>query len=279
MKGSKQVLFIGGGVVGAAVRRCLIENDYEVSCISRTKPTWLLKATFLQADLLQVDVRSIAESILNADFIICCAWCTEPGAYWESEENAQWVSFYRRVIDFVRIHGSVGRQRVMHFFGTYEEVKPVRVDTRYVTAKSLLRQYILNTTDSMTNTYFSWWILPTILSPYQQSGRFFDRIVTAASENAPSDFDGDQRKIPVVIDSHLGRRVASNLRHSSPGIQINICIQVWVKIEDLFKFLRSQVSGTSEISGSTLTYDDEESDGRFQRDLVDILRTYLKGEK
>ncbi len=90
----KRVLLTGaGGYIGRHMLQDLVARDYEVHAVSRHPPPCTIDdVVWHGTDLLDAAATRNLVSDVAATHLVHLAWITEPGIYWESPENENWLS-------------------------------------------------------------------------------------------------------------------------------------------------------------------------------------------
>ncbi|HNP63299.1 MAG TPA: NAD(P)-dependent oxidoreductase [Woeseiaceae bacterium] len=98
------------GYIGRSMQQALLARDYEVHAISRNPKPSTDTITWHQVDLF--DPAAVDNLLANygGSHLIHLAWVTEPGAYWQSADNARWRD---TSIALLRRFSAHGGQRVV----------------------------------------------------------------------------------------------------------------------------------------------------------------------
>lgn len=172
-----RVLVTGGsGFVGTAVLPLLLERGYAVHAVGRCDPG-LPGLVVHRADLLDTLQRRAAVAEVRPTHLLHLAWYAEPGLYWRSERNLDWVS---ASLDLVRCAAEAGASRVV-VAGTCAEYEwgperlaesatPCRPATLYGAAKDGLRR-ILEAYAAGAGLSLAWARLFYLYGPGEQPGR------------------------------------------------------------------------------------------------------------
>lgn len=90
----KRVLLTGaGGYIGRHTLDKLVARGYEVHAVSRTVPAATSdKIVWHNTDLLDAAATNALAAQVAATHLMHLAWITEPGIYWESPKNDDWLS-------------------------------------------------------------------------------------------------------------------------------------------------------------------------------------------
>ncbi len=90
----KRLLLTGaGGYIGRRMLDDLVERDYEVHALSRSAARAAADNVVWHAvDLLDVAATNTLVAELGATHLMHLAWVTEPGVYWQSPQNRDWLS-------------------------------------------------------------------------------------------------------------------------------------------------------------------------------------------
>jgi len=142
-----RVLLTGAtGYIGRSVQDALLARDFEVHATSRNAVQVDSKIAWHHVDLL--DSASVAKLLktISVTHLIHLAWVTEPGAYWQSSDNARWQA---ASIELLKNFSASGGKRAV-LAGTCaeydwssghcsEESTPLKAQSPYTTAKLAFR--------------------------------------------------------------------------------------------------------------------------------------------
>ena len=87
----KRVLLTGAnGYIGRSVQDVLLAQNFDVHATSRRPCQGTSEITWHTVDLLDTESSARLLESIAATHLIHLAWITEPGAYWQSTDNARW---------------------------------------------------------------------------------------------------------------------------------------------------------------------------------------------
>ena len=146
-----RVLLTGAsGFIGRAAIKPLRDAGFEVHAVARRPLAEVADVTWRQADLLNEDtLRNVVASI-RPTHLLHFAWYAEPGKYWTSTANVDWLR--ASLLMLSTFHECGGRRAVMA--GTcaeyewssdvyVEDASPLRPATLYGTCKNALREVLV----------------------------------------------------------------------------------------------------------------------------------------
>jgi nucleoside-diphosphate-sugar epimerase len=103
----KRVLLTGaGGYIGRHMLNDLLARDYEVHAVSRLTPeSHSENIIWHSTDLLDAAATKALLSEVSATHLMHLAWVTEPGVYWESSTNNDWLAASEALLEHFIEHG------------------------------------------------------------------------------------------------------------------------------------------------------------------------------
>lgn len=170
--------FVGGHAIGALTAR-----GYEIHALGRTDPGHP-DVSFHAADLLDPGAMRAAVAGIGASHLLHLAWYAEPGLYWRSALNLDWVS---ASLSLVRAFHEAGGSRAVaagtcaeYAWGpdTLREDGPCVPATLYGGAKDGLRR-VLEAYAAATGLSFAWGRLFFLYGPGEKTGRLVGDAVRA----------------------------------------------------------------------------------------------------
>ncbi len=172
------------GFVGAHVVPALQARGYEVHALGRRPPSGAV--AFHQVDLLDANAVRGAMFAIGASHLLHLAWYAEPGLYWHSPANLDWVA---ATLALVRVFREAGGARAV-VAGTCAEYAwgPERLGedgccapaTLYGAAKDGTRR-ILAAYASESGLSFAWGRLFFLYGPGEKPGRLVSDAFRALS--------------------------------------------------------------------------------------------------
>lgn len=200
-----RVLVTGAnGFVGRPCVSRLLEAGYEVHAVSRRPPPWP-KVTWHQGDLLRPGVARELVRAIRPSHLLALAWCTEPGVYWTSPENAQWLT---SGIELAEAFVAAGGRRAV-FTGSCaeydwrhglcsEELTPKAPATPYGRCKLALSEALA---PLFTGVSWSWARLFFLYGPFEPSQRLIPSVIRALlAETEIACTDGRQQRDFLYVD-------------------------------------------------------------------------------
>jgi nucleoside-diphosphate-sugar epimerase len=165
----------------------------EVHALGRT-PVATPGVTFDRIDLLdtaRADWNRVAA--IEADFLVHAAWIAEPGAFWASPQNLEWVAASLKLLDAFTRGG--GRRAV--FVGTCAEYKwgpglleedatPLEPSTLYGSCKAALHRMVAAAAKPLDLSY-AWAHLFFPYGPGEKPGRLLSDVIRRAMRGEPVD--------------------------------------------------------------------------------------------
>ncbi|WP_158812103.1 NAD(P)-dependent oxidoreductase [Beijerinckia sp. L45] len=173
----KRVLVTGStGFVGRAVLPLLLERGFDVHAVGRTAPVGH-RLTFHVADLLSPAQTSAVLATIRPSHLLHLAWYAEPGVYWTSAKNLEWVS---ASLNLVRSFAEAGGRRAViagtcaeYAWGSarfHETQSPCVPATLYGAAKDGLRR-ILEAYAATCGLSLAWGRIFYLYGPDERPGR------------------------------------------------------------------------------------------------------------
>ncbi|MDP4025859.1 NAD-dependent epimerase/dehydratase family protein [Methylobacterium sp. NEAU 140] len=236
---ARRVLVTGAtGFVGAHAVPALERRGFEVHALGRRPPSGGC-TTFHPVDLLDAPaVRRIVEAI-GASHLLHLAWYAEPGLYWRSALNLDWVG---ASLTLVRAFRECGGQRAVAA-GTCAEYAwgPERLredalcapSTLYGAAKDSTRR-VLEAYAAETGLSFAWGRLFFLYGPGEKAGRLVSDAMRAlrAGERFGTTAGYQRRDFSYVVDVASAFAILMDSDVSGP---INVGSGKAVPIRDLLE--------------------------------------------
>ena len=184
----KRVLLTGaGGYIGRHMLNDLVARGYEVHAVSRGETANSEGVDWHSTDLLDAAATEALLADVQATHLMHLAWVTEPGVYWQSPLNKDWVNASTGLLEgFVR-HG--GTRAVLagtcaEYDWTYghcvEDGTPLRANSLYAKSKLALRDAALALSRS-TDFSFAWARVFFSFGPHEQAERLVPAVIRALS--------------------------------------------------------------------------------------------------
>lgn len=197
----RRVLVTGAtGFVGCHTLPALRARGFAIHVVGRTAPADP-GVIFHEADLLDPAARRAAVSAARASHLLHLAWYAEPGLYWTSGKNLDWVAGSLGLVRAFREAG--GRRAVVagtcaeYEWGAarfHETETPCRPATLYGAAKDGLRR-ILAAYAATTGLSLAWGRLFHLYGPGERPGRLISDAARALlSGTVFPTSDGRQRR-------------------------------------------------------------------------------------
>lgn len=249
----KRVLLTGAtGFIGRHAVAPLRARGFEVHALGRHPPEGADPA-FRTADLLDRDAMRRAVAETGASHLLHLAWYAEPGAYWRSPKNLDWVS---ASLDLVRSFAEAGGRRAVvagtcaeYAWGAgrlVEDETPCRPATLYGAAKDGLRR-ILAAYAATAGLSLGWGRVFFLYGPGEKPGRLVSDAARAllAGEPFPTS-DGRQRRDFLHV-----RDVASAFAALLDGAvegPVNIASGAAVPVRSLLDAIAAETGGGERIA-------------------------------
>lgn len=143
---TRVVLTGADGYIGRSVRDALCMQDFEVHALSRTARSNDGSTIWHAVDLFDTAATEAALSTIAATHLVHLAWVTQPGAYWDSDDNARWQDASDHLLNVFSANG--GQRAVLA--GTcaeydlsdghcIEDATPLRAQSAYTASKLRFR--------------------------------------------------------------------------------------------------------------------------------------------
>ena len=184
----KRVVITGArGFIGQQALQYLDREAFEIHCVTRDKDgesshhdvIWHI------TDLLDATESYDLFSSVRPTHLLHFAWYTEPGKYWTSERNLDWINASLLMLKhFIKFNG----ERVV-FAGTCaeydwsygfcsENVTPERPRTLYGVSKNSLRQ-VSESFCTQNDVSFSWGRIFFLYGPHEHPSRLVPSVITS----------------------------------------------------------------------------------------------------
>lgn len=182
----KRVLLTGaGGYIGRHMPDDLVARGYEVHAVTQNEAANSGNAVWHNADLLDHDAVAELLAEVRATDLIHLAWITEPGIYWQSPQNSDWLNASKSLLEgFVR-HG--GTRAVLA--GTcaeydwtnghcVEDETDLRAKSLYAQCKLALRESAYALAER-TDLSVAWARVFFSFGPHEQAERLVPTVIRA----------------------------------------------------------------------------------------------------
>ena len=222
-----RVLVTGAtGFVGRAVVPLLQKRGFEVHAVGRTEPLHS-GLTFHAADLLASAQVSTVVAAVRASHLLHLAWYAEPGLYWKSARNLDWVA---ASLHLVRGFAEAGGRRVVvagtcaeyewgspRFYETQSACVPA---TLYGAAKDGLRR-LLEAYAEVAGLSLAWGRIFYLYGPCEKPGRLVSDAIQRllAGERFPTSEGRQKRDFLHIADAAAA---FATLLDGSVGGPVNI---------------------------------------------------------
>ncbi len=182
----KRVLLSGAdGYIGRHALGELLARGYQVHAISRNKQRSTGDVIWHATDLLDHKAtRSLAAKVSATD-LLHLAWVTEPGVYWQSPQNEQWLHASQNLLESFVSHG--GRRALLagtcaeyDWTGGHciEDQTPLRAQSAYAKSKLAFREaaYALTKTEDLS---IAWARVFFSFGPHERIERLVPAVIAA----------------------------------------------------------------------------------------------------
>ena len=187
----KRVLVTGAnGWIGRHVIKTLMEKNYEVHAVSRSKvENGSLKCKWYEADLLQVqETRNLIQTV-KPTHLLHLAWESTPGQYWGSLNNYLWVQASMELIyHFVKYGGkrAVLAGTCAEYDWKYgylsEDMTPCSNKTPYAATKNAV-QSLIHSFSETVGLSSAWGRIFFLYGPKEHPTRLVSSVITSLLKN------------------------------------------------------------------------------------------------
>ena len=196
----KRVLLTGaGGFIGRNALTALRESGFEVHALSRANREDEHGVQWHEGDLLEPDGAEILLSEVRPTHLLHMSWYTEPGLYWNSPENFQWV---RASLSLLQAFAAQGGRRVVmagtcaeydwHHGWCSEAVTPLSPTTIYGACKHAL-QGMFAAYSRHYGLSSAWGRIFFLYGPHEHPSRLVSSVIRALLQGQTADCSsGDQ---------------------------------------------------------------------------------------
>jgi len=185
----KRVLLTGAdGYIGRHMPGDLAARGYQVHAVSRTSKADTPGISWHAANLLDdAETQSLLSSV-RATHLVHLAWVTEPGVYWQSPLNDDWLRASTALIEgFAEAGGT--RAVLAGTCAEYdwadghcvEDLTPLSGQSRYATAKLALRD-AATALAKRSSFRFAWARIFFSFGPFEQPERLVPAVIRALLE-------------------------------------------------------------------------------------------------
>jgi len=242
-----RVLLTGAsGFIGRAAINPLLGAGFEVHAVARHALPGVSEVTWHEADLLDERAIKAAVAAAGPSHLLHFAWYAEPGKYWTSVANVDWL---RASLVLLRaFHESGGRRAVMA--GTCAEYEwsadayseggsPLRPATLYGTCKNALQE-VLAAFSRQTGLSTAWGRIFFPFGPHEHRSRLIPSVACSLLEGRVAECTpGEQVRDFMHVDDVAAAFVA--LLASDVAGAVNIGSGSGVRVKDIVRSIGGQI--------------------------------------
>jgi nucleoside-diphosphate-sugar epimerase len=246
---TRRVLLTGAtGFIGRHALHPLRQSGFDVHVVGRSDPGFD-GATFHAADLFNATDAAEVVRDIKASHLLHLAWDTEPGRFWASATNLDWVA---ASLALVRAFAEAGGSRAV-MAGTCAEYRWGGPDpfneasselapaTLYGVSKDALRR-IVESYAATSKLSVAWGRIFFLYGPGEKPGRLVSDAIDALGSGRPfSTTDGTQLRDFMHVED-VARAFAMLLDSEAQGA-VNIASGVAVPIRTVLEIVASQTGG------------------------------------
>lgn len=244
----RRVLVTGAtGFVGTQVLPLLRARGFEVHAAGRTAPAEP-EVRFHAGDLLEADERRAVLAAIRPSHLLHLAWYAEPGLYWTSPRNLDWVAASLDLAQgFVASGGvrlvAVGTCAEYAWGGArfHETATPCRPATLYGAAKDGLRR-VLEAYAGSAGLSFAWGRLFHLYGPGERPGRLVGDAARALLAGAPFPTTTGRQRRDVLHVADAAGALAALLDSRVTG-PVNVGSGCAVPVRDLVEGIAARAGG------------------------------------
>lgn len=221
----KRVLVTGAsGFVGQQTIAPLLALGHEVHAVGRSVTHE--RASWYRADLLDQTARRQLVAAVRPDALLHCAWVTQPGAYWTSPANLDWVA---ASLDLARAAVELGARRILVPGSCAEydwsvpaqrpwrENDPIRPATLYGIAKDSLHR-LLAAFARQAGFELVWARLFHLYGPHEKPGRLIPSAIQALQSGQRVETGPGETLRDFMHVADAGRALAHLLAGDATGV-------------------------------------------------------------
>ena len=260
---TRRVLITGGsGFIGRQTLEPLHALGFEVHAIGRSP---VPGATLHPADLLDAaSVRSIVTD-LRASHLLHLAWYVEPGAYWHSPRNLDWLA---ASLLLARAFVDAGGRRIVaagtcaeYAWGTpvlHEETTPCIPATLYGASKDALRRALVAFGDA-AGVSVAWARLFFLYGPGEAPGRLVSDAIRTLAAGGPFQTSHGRQRRDFIHVADAAQAFAALLDSTVQG-PVNIASGTAVPVRSVLEHVARHTGGLDRIDFGARTLAASEPD-------------------
>jgi nucleoside-diphosphate-sugar epimerase len=244
-----RVLVTGAsGFIGRHVLPMLVARDHEVHAVSSRDATAAVPGVrWHRADLLEPGAPARLAASVGAERLLHLAWYAEPGKYWTSPLNYEWVARSLELVGAFRAHGG---QRVVaagtcaeydwSSAGTCREgVTPLAPATPYGVCKRALSD-MLASWGATDGFQVAWGRVFFLYGPHEHPGRAVSSVVRALLRREPARCS-DGRQVRDFMHVEDVASAFARLVESDVVGAVNVASGEGVALRDVFERIATQL--------------------------------------
>ncbi|HYD57567.1 MAG TPA: NAD-dependent epimerase/dehydratase [Burkholderiales bacterium] len=252
--GERLLVTGAAGFIGRACLSILSGGPFELHAVSR-RPRPNGPATWHPCDLLDDAASDALIRKVRPTHLLHLAWIAEPGAFWTSPLNAQWLSASRRLVSAFYREGGM-RAVCAGSCAEYgrsdspcrEDATPLAPATPYGAAKLAMYESLK---DGARGAGWAWARIFFPYGPGEPAGRFIPTVIGGLLGNGRVECTHGEQVRDFVFVEDVARALAALLR-CEPSGDYNVGSGQGVRLRDVGFAAAAQIGGADRIDFGAL---------------------------